>query len=229
MDEGCSLGRVWQGYHCTWWTGRAVQAILALVDSLRDRIPVHLCCGLSLYHFTLGSQSLHCPHCRHVSLPLCSCPQPATYFLGEQGWDGKNEHAVPRDSTGGWASPWCWPGDRMLMEVSRALKSSSPAERLCFCFFLIAPSVLYHVGMNRAKHSECCPRLQGFSAWKLDLPLWHSSLGVKAVCKCSLVSLSRFYSTGMKVVYFLFLSSDKGEVGICFLQFPIKDFKWCPK
>lgn len=135
MDEGWSLGRVWQGYHCTWWTGRAVQAILALVDSLRDRIPVHLCCGLSLYHFTLGSQSLHCPHCRHVSLPLCSCPQPATYFLGEQGWDGKNEHAGPRDSTGGWASPWCWPGDRMLMEVSRALKSSSPAERLCFWFF----------------------------------------------------------------------------------------------
>lgn len=120
-----------------------------------------------------------------------------------------------------------WRQDAYGGEQGSKVKQS--CWKALFLFFLIAPSVLYHVGMNRAKHSECCPRLQGFSAWKLDLPLWHSSLGVKAVCKCSLVSLSRFYSTGMKVVYFLFLSSDKGEVGICFLQFPIKDFKWCPK
>lgn len=64
-------------------------------------------------------------------------------------------------------------------------------------FVLVALCVLCHVGMNRAKPSECCSP-PPISAWKLDLPLWHSSLGVKAVCKCSLVSLSRYIPRGWR-------------------------------
>lgn len=135
MDEGCSLGRVWQGYHCTWWTGRAVQAILALVDSLRDRIPVDLCCGLSpISHWDPSLPIVHT-----ADMSACPCAPVHSQLHTSFGSRGEMERtSTPSLETHRWLSQplvLAWRQDAHGSEQGSKVKQSSWKALFLFFFY----------------------------------------------------------------------------------------------